>query len=65
MHAYTYSAHPTGCAIAVAMLDLIEKEDFPGQAATKGKRLLSGLKAALGDHPHVGDIRGLGADVRR
>ncbi len=60
MHAYTYSAHPTGCAIAVAMLDLIEKEDFPGQAATKGKRLLSGLKAALGDHPHVGDIRGLG-----
>ena len=60
MHAYTYSAHPTGCAIAVAMLDLIEKEDFPGQAAAKGKRLLSGLKAALGDHPHVGDIRGLG-----
>ena len=60
MHAYTYSAHPTGCAIAVAMLDLIEKEDFLGQAAAKGKRLLSGLKAALGDHPHVGDIRGLG-----
>ena len=60
MHAYTYSAHPTGCAIANAMLEIIEKEDFPGQAAVKGERLLKGLKAALGDHPNVGDIRGLG-----
>ena len=60
MHAYTYSAHPTGCAIGCAMLDLIEREDFPGQAAEKGKRLLVGLKDALADHPHVGDIRGLG-----
>ena len=60
MHAYTYSAHPTGCAIGSAMIDLIEREDFPGQAAAKGKRLLVGLKDALADHPHVGDIRGLG-----
>ena len=37
MHAYTYSAHPTGCAIGCAMLDLVEREDFPGQAAAKGK----------------------------
>ena len=42
------------------MIDLIEREDFPGQAAVKGKRLLVGLKDALADHPHVGDIRGLG-----
>ena len=60
MHAYTYSAHPVGCAVALAMLDIIEKEDFPAQAAAKGKRLLDGLKSALGDHPHVGDVRGLG-----
>ncbi len=60
MHAYTYSAHPVGCAVAGAMLDIIEAEDFPGQAAAKGKRLLVGLKDALGDHPQVGDIRGLG-----
>ena len=60
MHAYTYSAHPTGCAIANAMLDVVEKEDFPGQAATKGDRVLNGLRDALGDHPNVGDIRGLG-----
>ena len=60
MHAYTYSAHPVGCAMANAMSDLIEKEDFPGQAAEKGKRLLVGLKDALGSHPNVGDVRGLG-----
>ena len=60
MHAYTYSAHPVGCAIANAMLDVIETDDFPGQAAAKGKRLLHGLKDALGEHPNVGDIRGLG-----
>ena len=42
------------------MIDLIEREDFPAQAAAKGKRLLVGLKDALADHPHVGDIRGLG-----
>ena len=60
MHAYTYSAHPTGCAIANAMLEIVEKEDFPGMAATKGERLLNGLKDALGDHPNVGEVRGLG-----
>ena len=60
MHAYTYSAHPTGCAIGCAMLDLIVKEDFPTQAAEKGKRLLVGLKDAIGQHPNVGEVRGLG-----
>ena len=60
MHAYTYSAHPIGCAIAGAMLDVVEKEDFPAQAAAKGKRLINGLREALGQHPNVGEVRGLG-----
>jgi len=60
MHAYTYSSHPVGCAVALAMLDIIEQEDFVGQAKEKGKRLLVKLKEALADHPNVGDVRGLG-----
>lgn len=60
MHAYTYSAHPVGCAVGLAMMDIIEKEDFPGQAEAKGTRLLSNLRQALSDHPNVGDVRGLG-----
>ncbi len=60
MHAYTYSAHPVGCRVALAMLDIIAKDDFVGMAADKGSYLLNGLAAALSNHPHVGDVRGLG-----
>ncbi len=60
MHAFTYSAHPVGCAVALAMLDLIKREDLVSQARDKGKLLLTGLKQALAGHPHVGDVRGLG-----
>ena len=60
MHAYTYSAHPVGCAVALRNLRIIEEEDLPSQCASKGKRLLAGLKNALADHPRVGDIRGKG-----
>lgn len=59
MHAFTYSAHPVCCAVALANLDIIEREDFPAQAAQKGKQLLSGLET-LASHPNVGDVRGLG-----
>lgn len=60
MHAFTYSAHPTGCAVALAMLDIVEREDFPSQAAEKGTYLLKSLQSALASHPHVGDVRGKG-----
>ena len=60
MHAYTYSGHPTTCAVALATLDIIEKEDLPGQAASKGEAMLQKLHDALDDHPHVGNVRGQG-----
>ena len=60
MHAYTYSGHPTSCAVALATIDIIENEDLPGQAAAKGKVLLEKLHAALDDLPHVGNVRGKG-----
>ena len=60
MHAYTYSAHPVGCAVALRTLRMIEDERFPEQAAAKGDELLARLNAALADHAHVGDIRGKG-----
>ena len=60
MHAYTYSGHPVGCAVALRNLRIIADEDLPGQCADKGGRLLASLQSALGDHPHVGDIRGKG-----
>lgn len=60
MHAFTYSAHPVGCAVALANLDILIRENLPRRAADRGRRLLGGLTAALGSHPHVGDIRGKG-----
>ncbi len=60
MHAYTYSGHPTSCAVALATLDIIQNENLIAQAAAKGERLLSRLHQALDAHPHVGNVRGLG-----
>ena len=60
MHAYTYSAHPTGCAVALRALQIIEEENLVAEAARKGAYLLTALRARLGDHPHVGEVRGMG-----
>ena len=60
MHAYTYSSHPVGCRVALANMDIIEREGLVGEAKRKGRKLLDGLAGALAAHPHVGDVRGLG-----
>ena len=58
MHAYTYSGHPTCCAVGLKNIEIMERERLWERAAAMGTRLHEGLKAALGDHKHVGDIRG-------
>jgi putrescine---pyruvate transaminase len=59
MHAYTYSGHPTCCAVGLANLRIMVEEKLHERAAVMGERLLTGLKA-YSDHPMVGDVRGLG-----
>lgn len=59
-HGYTYSGHPIGSAVALATIEVLERDHLVQRSATLGKRLLAGLQANLGEHPHVGDIRGLG-----
>jgi len=58
MHAYTYSAHPTCCAVALKNLEILERERLLENAEKMGGRLHAGLQSAFGDHPHAGDIRG-------
>ena len=58
MHAYTYSGHPTCCAVALKNLEIMEREDLCGNSERMGNRLHRTLQKAFGDHPHVGDIRG-------
>ncbi|MDR7475311.1 MAG: aspartate aminotransferase family protein [Armatimonadota bacterium] len=59
MHAATYSAHATCCAVGLANLDILEREALVPRAGTLGERLLQGLRT-LADLPVVGDVRGLG-----
>jgi putrescine---pyruvate transaminase len=57
MHAYTYSGHPTCCAVGIKNLEIMERERLWERAAAMGKRLHDGLHAAFDDHPNLGDIR--------
>ncbi|BBP64595.1 MULTISPECIES: aminotransferase class III-fold pyridoxal phosphate-dependent enzyme [Pseudomonas] len=60
MHGYTYSGHPTACAAALAVLDIVEAEDLPGNAATVGAQLLAQLQPLVERHAVVGEVRGKG-----
>jgi L-2,4-diaminobutyrate transaminase len=59
-HGYTYSAHPVGAAAALAALKLIDELEVVGNVARVGPYMLGALRDRLGQHPHVGDIRGKG-----
>ena len=60
MHAYTYSGHPTCCAVGLANLAILESENLVQNDARMGKRLLDGLKGVQGEFEVIGDVRGLG-----
>lgn len=59
-HGYTYSAHPVGAAAALAALKLIDELKVVDNVADVGPYLMQGLRDRLGQHAHVGDIRGKG-----
>jgi L-2,4-diaminobutyrate transaminase len=59
-HGWTYSAHPIGAAAGVANLKLIDDLGLVAAAGAQGAYLNASLKAALADHPLVGDVRGEG-----
>jgi 4-aminobutyrate aminotransferase len=58
-HASTFGGNPVACAAAHATLDLLE-EGLVANAARVGEAMLGMLQDAVGDHPHVGQVRGKG-----
>ena len=59
LHGFTFGGHPVSTAVALANLDIFEKEDLvAGVAAKSGafRAVLEGLR----DLPIVGDVRGDG-----
>jgi len=59
-HGWTYSAHPIGAAAGVANLQLIDTLGLVENAGSVGADLNAKMRAALADHPQVGEVRGIG-----
>src|SRR5262249_14861963 len=59
-HGWTYSSHPLCTAAGVANLELVDEMDLVTNSASVGAYLIQGLKDAVGNNSHVGDVRGEG-----
>lgn len=59
-HGHTYVGHPLACAAALAVQRTVREERLLDNVQARGTQLEQALRARLGDHPHVGDIRGRG-----
>jgi 4-aminobutyrate aminotransferase/(S)-3-amino-2-methylpropionate transaminase len=59
----TFAGNPVACAAALAVLDVLEREELPARARAIGERLRAAALAARPRCPGLGDVRGLGAMV--
>ena len=59
LHGFTYNGHPVGSAVALANIDIIEREGLLDRAKKLGERLLDAL-APLQELEHVVEVRGVG-----
>lgn len=59
-HGHTYLGHALACAASLAVQDVIRRDGLLERVRVQGAGLAPRLQAALGEHPHVGDIRGRG-----
>lgn len=60
-HGYTYAGHPVACAVALANLDIIEKEGLVERVKTDtGPYFTKALQERIAGHPLVGEVRSFG-----
>ena len=59
-HGHTYLGHATACAAAIAVQRTIKDDDLLANVQARGAQLSQALTERLGNHRHVGDIRGRG-----
>ncbi len=55
-HGYTYSGHPTGCAVALKTLEIYERDNIFEKAAKTGEYFEQRLRE-FADHEIVGEVR--------
>jgi 4-aminobutyrate aminotransferase-like enzyme len=56
----TFGGNPVGCAVGIAVLDVLAEEGLQERALRVGGHLRARLRALQERHPIVGDVRGSG-----
>ena len=59
-HVLTASGHPVSAAASLKNIEIIENEGMVENSAAVGAYCKEQLEAMMGDHPSIGDVRGLG-----
>ncbi len=60
MHGTTFGGGPLACAVAIAVIDTIEKDGLLERAANVGLYFQDQLRALAGRHEAIVDVRGMG-----
>jgi acetylornithine/N-succinyldiaminopimelate aminotransferase len=60
MHGTTFGGGPLACAVAIAVIDAIEKEGLLANAAEVGEYFLAQLRSLAARHDAIVDVRGKG-----
>ncbi len=58
-HGFTFGGHPVACAVALANIEVMERENLCGRVLEK-EGAFRGMLESLSDLPIVGDVRGAG-----
>lgn len=59
-HGYTYSGHPASCAVAIANIEIMKRENLVERTRNDIGPYLQGQWARLAEHPIVGETRMVG-----
>jgi adenosylmethionine-8-amino-7-oxononanoate aminotransferase len=59
-HSHTYTGHPLACAAALAVQQVIRRDNLLANVRKQGEHLARRLQERFGNHPFVGDVRGRG-----
>jgi adenosylmethionine-8-amino-7-oxononanoate aminotransferase len=59
-HGHTYMGHPLACAAALAVQQVIRRDDLLTNVRKQGSHLFRRLGERFSDHAFVGDLRGRG-----
>ena len=59
LHGLTFGGHPVSCAVALANIDILEREDLPGNVL-RNEAIFDDVMARIAETPIVGEVRGCG-----